>query len=78
MILLTRIIQSASSRTCYRTNTSSYRSPSQRTDAGSSSRADGYTLCGIHMAFVPNVPSIRMILRLSGNIRYRRSNQQPC
>jgi hypothetical protein len=77
MILLMRIIQSASSCTCYRTNTSSYRSTGQRTDPRSSSRAKDYTLGGINMALVPNVSSIRMLLSFSGKIRHCRSNEQP-
>ena len=82
MILLMRIIQSARSCTRYRTNTSSYRSPGQRTDPGSTSRANAYTLRGINMALMPNVSSIRMVIRLvlscSGKIRYYRSDEQPC
>lgn len=59
MMLLMGVIQNARSRTRYRTNTSSYRSRGQRTDPRSTSRANGYTPCGIDMAFVPNVSPIR-------------------
>jgi len=78
MMLLMRIIQSARSCTRYRTNTSSYRSPGQRTDPRSTSRTNAYTPCGINVAFVPNVSPIRMVLSCSVKIRYRRSNEQPC
>jgi len=78
MMLLMRIIQSARSCTRYRTNTSSYRSPGQCTDPRSTSRTNTYAPCGINMAFVPNVSSIRMVLSCSGKIRYCRSNEQPC
>ena len=78
MMLLMRIIQSARSCTRYRTNTSSYRSPGQCTDPRSTSRSNAHTLRGVHMAFVPNVSSIRMVLSCSGKIRYCRSNEQPC
>ena len=81
MMLLVRIIQSARSCTRYRTNTSSYRSPGQRTDPCSTSRTNAYTSCRIHMAFVTNVSRIRMIrmvLSCSSKIRYCRPNEQPC
>jgi hypothetical protein len=78
MMLLMRIIQNARACTRYRTNTSAYRSPGQRTDPRSTSRANAYTPCGIDMAFVPNVSSIRMVLSCSGKIRYRGPNEQPC
>jgi hypothetical protein len=78
MMFLMRIIQSARSCTRYRTNTSSYRSPGQRTNPCSTSRTNAYTPCCIHMAFVPNVSPIRMVLSCSGKIRHRRSNEQPC
>ena len=78
MMLLMRIIQSARSCACYRTNTSSYRSRRQCTDPRSTSRANAHTLGGINMAFVPNVSPIRMLLSYSGEIRYCRSNEQPC
>jgi len=78
MMLLMRIIESARSCTRYGTNASSYRSPGQGTDPRSTSRANTYTLYGINMAFVPNVPPIRMVVSCSGKIRYGRSNQQSC
>ena len=68
MMLLMRIIQRARSCTRYRTNTSSYRSPGQRTDPRSARRTDPYTFCGINMAFVPNVSSIRMVFSCSAKI----------
>ncbi len=59
MMFLVYIIQSTRPCTCYSTDTSSYRPPGQRTDPRSTSRANGYTPCGIDMAFVPNVSPIR-------------------
>ena len=77
MMLLMRIIQNARACTRYRTNTSAYRSPGQRTDPRSTSRANAHTLGGIHVAFVPNVSSIRMVVRYGAKFRYDWSNQQP-
>lgn len=78
MMLLMRIIHGARACARYRANTSSYRSPGQCTDPRSTSRANAYAPCGINMAFVLNVSSMRMVLSCSGKIRYCRSNEQAC
>jgi hypothetical protein len=77
MMFLVSIIQSTRSCTCYCTDTSSYRPPSKRTDPSSSSRANAHTLGGIHVALVPNVSSIGMVICYGAKIRYGWSNQQP-
>ena len=77
MMFLVCIIQGTRSCTCYGTDTSSYRPPGQRTDPRSTSRANAHTLGGIHVAFVPNVSSIRMVVRYGAKFRYDWSNQQP-
>jgi hypothetical protein len=77
MLLLVCIIQSTRSCTRYRTNTSSDRTPGQRTDPRSTSRANAYALYRIEMAFVPNVSSMRMVRSCSAKIRYYGSYEQP-
>ena len=77
MMLLMRIIHGARACARYRANTSSYRPPGQCTDPRSTSRANAHTLGGIHVAFVPNVSSIRMVVRYGAKFRYDWSNQQP-
>ena len=73
-MFLVRIIQSTRSCACYSTDPRSFRPPNQRTNPRSTSGANAYTLGGIHMAFVPNVSSIRMVMRDGAEIRCGWSN----
>jgi hypothetical protein len=77
MMFLVRIIQSTRPCACYSTDPSSCRPSGQRTDPRSTSGANAHTLRGIHMAFMPNVSSIRVVMCESAKIRYGWSNQQP-